>query len=168
MGLYIISGAVYALVRFFSWLVMLLVVMFCGSFIGKGIATRITTADNNTSNANMNQMSLRATSFHLSFDVIIVSLSVVLTTLSLPRGLAERSSLWSVLVTLRGMWWRLSSEDERTIQDMVWSGGCVSSRKDEFVFTENSDEVLESHETMTSAGNGKRKAVMCLFLVCYV
>ena len=58
-------------------------------------------------------------------------------------------------MTLRGMLWRLSSEDERTIQDMVGSGGCLNSRKDEFVFTDKkSDEVLESHEMMRSAGNG--------------
>lgn len=133
---------------------MLLVVMFCGSFIGKGTATRRITADNSTRNANTSQMSLRATSFHFSFDVIIVSLPGVLTTLSFSRGPSERSSLWPVVMTLRGMLWRLSSEDERTIQDMIGSGGCVNSLKDEFVLTEKSEEVLESHEIMRSAGNG--------------
>ena len=87
LGLHIIFfRSVYDLVRFLSWLVMLLVVMFCGSFIGKGTATRRITADNSTRNANTNQMSLRATSFHFSFDVIIVSFPGVLTTLSLSRG----------------------------------------------------------------------------------
>ena len=133
---------------------MLLVVMFCGSFIGKGTVTRRITADNSTRNANTNQMNLRATSFHFSFDVITVSFPGVLTTLSLSRGPSDRRFLWPVVMILRGMLWRLSSEDERTIQDMVGSGGCVNSRKDEFVFTENSDEVLESHEMMRSAGNG--------------
>jgi len=47
------------------------------------------------------------------------------------------------------------------------SGGCVNSRKDEFVFTEKSDEVLESHETMRSAEiKGQRSVtdLLCLLL----
>ena len=58
-------------------------------------------------------------------------------------------------MALRGLFWRLSKEDDRTIQDITGSGGCVNSLTDGFAFTEKRDEVLESQEATRSARKRK-------------
>lgn len=92
---------------------MLPAVKLSGSFTGSETVTRTITADNNTSNAKINHTSLRAAKCRLSFDVITFP-SGCLVTLSLPVGNPTSGScLVSLFVILRGVVWRLSSEDER-------------------------------------------------------
>ena len=58
-------------------------------------------------------------------------------------------------MALRGFLWRLSNEDDLTIQDITGSGGWVNSLTDGFAFTEKRDEVLESQEATRSARKQK-------------
>ena len=67
-----------------------------------------------------------------------------------------------MFMALRGALWRLSKEDDRIIQDMTGSGGCVNSLPVRFVFTEKSDEVLESQEAMRSAEEKEETNPLCI------
>lgn len=132
---------------------------------GKGITTRMITADNKTNNANMKHTSLHAIKFLFSCKVILFPpIPDFLEALSLSKVSSGKRGLFLTFMVLSGVVWRLSRDDERTIQDMMGSGGCVKSRREELVFIDKSDEVLVSHETLRSAG--KKETEVVLWVSC--